>query len=618
MTRSDPTPGGVRYRIGDSLFDPSDGSWTEGTEVRVLPPKAARLLVALAAAAPSVVAKQELLEAAWPGEAASDAALTQRIKELRDILGDDAKEQRVVATAARRGYRLAAPVEVIGRRGGRQIENLLARALAHADRFEWGKAHNLLHAVVEADPSRAVAWAWLAQAHLWREDPEGAATAAARAAAEVDGLDERDRHFVLATRASFAGQLGEMIDQLEMLLAVAPDDFWGTHRLAQAYLLAGRTEDSLRMRERCLHLRPDHPFNLSEAGLAKLFAAGDLEGAAADWARVLELDPRHPFALPYLAPSFRAWLAGDLDAARAALDAVVDRRLALLLPLGRVSALVHDARFRLYLGDAATAVAACERACAEAAPGSSLEGWARLELALTLLDLGVATAARDELVAVADRGTPLGRAQAVLWLGVIAARAGERDGALAAREALQRTPAEACREFGYPTERVTERVRRAFPLLVDAELALHAGDAAAALERFSLAAAALPLWLDAPVPLSTTDPREHLLAREGIARAHAARGNWGVARAADDSILAQRLTLFVRAHGGVGVHFAALARRAQALLRLGRAAEGARDAEAVVERWGGVRPTPPAVSAARAVLQAVAQPGSGAFGAARR
>jgi tetratricopeptide (TPR) repeat protein len=469
----------------------------------------------------------------------------------------------------------------------------------------WGTAHDPRPAAVEADPSRAVAWAWLAHAHLWREDPEGASAAAARAVAELDGLDERDRHFVLATQASFSGRLGEMIDQLELLLAVAPDDFWGAHRLAQAYLLAGRTEDSLRMRERCLHLRPDHPFNLSESGLAKLFAAGDLEGAAADWARVLELDPHHPFALPYLAPSFRAWLAGDVDRARAALDELVDRRLAQLLPLGRVSARIHDARFRLYLGDAAAAVAGLERACAEAAVGSSLEGWARLELALTLLDLGVTPAALDELAAVDRTGSQLPRAHALLWRGVIAARAGDAGVAENATEALRKTPGEACREFCYPTERVTERVRRAFPLIIEAELALKAGNASAALERFSLAAAALPLWLDAPVPLSTTDPRDHLLAREGIARAHAARGTWGVARAADDSILAQRLTLFVRACGGVGTYFAALSRRAQAAFRLGRTADAARDAREVVDRWGGVRPTPPAVTASRAVLQQI-------------
>ena len=595
----------ARFRIGGSVFDAGGGTWTAGGTTLVLPPKSARVLAVLAAAAPGVVTKAALIAAVWGDQAVSDSALTQRIRELRAALGDDARRPTIIATAARRGYRVAAPVEPIDDLGSDAAGPLLQRALAHADRFEWGKAHDLLHAAVAADPGRSVAWAWLAYAHLWREDPEGAAAAAARAAADLTGLDERDRHFVLATQASFSGQLGDMIDQLELLLAVAPDDYWGAHLLAHAYQLAGRTADSLRLREQCVRLRPEHPLTLSEAGFTRLFAVGDIDGAAADHARVLAVDPRHPFALPYLVPSFRAWLAGDMVAARSVLDEVVDRRLEQFLPLGRVSALVHDARFRLFLGDAAAAVAGLERACAAATSGSTLAGWARLELALTLLDLGVTPAAVDELAAIEGSATPLNRAHALLWRGVIAARAGERDRAGAAAEALRKTPAELCREFGYPTSRVTERVRRAFPLIVEAELALHDGNPAAALERFSLAAAALPLWLDAPVPLSTTDPRDHLLAREGIARAHAARGTWGVARAAEDSILAQRLTLFVRARGGVGVHFAALARRAQAELRLGRTTDAARDAREVVDRWGGVRPTPPAVTAARAVLQQI-------------
>ena len=603
MTRPTPAAPASRYRIAGALFDAAGRTWTAGGVTRPLSPKASRLLAVLAAAAPEVVTKAALIKAVWGEAAASESALTQRIKELRDLLGDDARLPTIIATAARRGYRVAAPVEVLGGSDDSGAGDLLERAIAHADRFEWAEAHDLLNAVVAAEPGLALGWAWLAYARLWCQDPEGAAAAAARGAADLSGLGERDRRFALATQASFTGQLTDLIGQLELLLAAAPEDFWGSHRLAQAYLLAGRVEDGLRIRERCVRLRPDHPFNLSESGFVRLFAAGDLEGAADDCARALELDPQHPFAIPHLIPSFRAWLAGDLATARSVLDEVIDRRLERLRPPGRVSVLVHDARFRLFLGDAAAAVAGLERACAIAPAGSTLAGWVRLELALTLLDLGVTPAAVEELETIAGTGTPLNRAHALLWHGVIAARAGEHDRAEADAEALRKTPNEACREFGYPTSRVTERVRRAFPLVVEGELALKAGDAAGALEHFSLAAAALPLWLDAPVPQSTTDPRDHLLAREGIARAHAGRGTWSVARAAEDSILAQRLTLFVRARGGVGTYFSALSRRAQAALRLGRVTDAMRDAHEVIDRWGGVRPTPPAVSTARDVLQ---------------
>ena len=596
-----PSPGS--YRVGDGVFDPSDGTWTVAGSSRILSPRLAQILAVLAAAAPAVVRKDELIARVWDGRPVSDAALTQRIKELRRILGDDARRPRIIQTAAKRGYRLLAPVSAAGAcdSGARTI---LTRALVYADRFEWGKAHDLLHAVVTAEPGLAIAWAWLAYAHLWREDPEGATVAAATAAGLIAGASEADRHFILATHASFSGQLADMIDHLELLLADSPDDFWGAYRLAHAYLLASRVDDSLRMREHCDRLRPDHPFNLSERGFTRLFAAGDVDGAAADYTRVVALAPNHPFAIPFLMPSFRAWLAGDLATTRTVLDEVLDRRLETFLPLGRVSALVHDARFRLFVGDAATALADLQRAAATARPGSTLEGWARLELALTLLDLGDTGAALVELAAVECAGTSLNQAEAWLWLGVCAARAGDAATATALAAALRNTPHESCREFGYPTGRVIERVRRVFPLLVQGELALAKGNGDTALAAFSDAAAALPLRLDAPVPLSTTDPRDHLLALEGIARAHAALGAYEAAITAETRLLDQRLVLFITARAGVGSYFSALARRAGLLLASGRRHEAAADASEVITRWGGLAPEPPAVRVARALALA--------------
>ena len=141
----------------------------------MLPPKSARVLAVLAAAAPDVVTKAALIEAVWGEGDASESALTQRIKELRDLLGDDARRPTIIATAVGRGYRVAAPVESIDDHGSDAASPLLQLAVAHADRFEWDKAYDLLRAAVAADPGRSVAWAWLAYAHLWRDDPEGAA-----------------------------------------------------------------------------------------------------------------------------------------------------------------------------------------------------------------------------------------------------------------------------------------------------------------------------------------------------------------------------------------------------------------------------------------------------------
>ncbi len=599
MTTRDNSSQVLHFRIGPAVFDAADGSWTTSVDVRVLSPKLAQVLAALAARAPNVVTKDELMERVWPGQAVSDAALTQRIKELRRLIGDDARNPGIISTVARRGYRIVVPVRLVDEDREGAGHDALTRALVYADHFEWGKAHDLLHAAVQADPNLAVGWAWLAYAHLWREDPGGATDAAARGAALAQAVGERDRHFILATNAGFAGELAEMIDHLELLLVVAPDDFWGAYRLAHAYLLAGRVDDSLRMRERCDRLRPDHPFNLSERGFTRLFAAGDMDGAGADYARVVALAPTHPFAIPFLMPSFRAWLAGDLAAARAVLDEVLDRRLETFLPLGRVSALVHDARFRLFAGDAATALADLQRAAAAARPGSTLEGWARLELALTHLELGDTGPALAQLAAVERAGTPLNQAEAWLWRGICAARAGDVATATALAAALRNTPHESCREFGYPTGRIIERVRRVFPLLLQGELALAATNGAAALTAFTDAAAALPLRLDAPIPLSTTDPRDHLLALDGIARANAACGDLPAALAAEGRLLDQRLALFITARAGAGCYFSSLARRAGLLAASGRRVEAAADAGEVIARWGGLAPEPPAVRAAR-------------------
>jgi TolB-like protein/DNA-binding winged helix-turn-helix (wHTH) protein/Tfp pilus assembly protein PilF len=58
-----------------------------------------------------VVTKEELLAAVWPGLTVVDGSLTVAISKLRKALGE---EQAVIVTRARVGYRLDAPVELVG------------------------------------------------------------------------------------------------------------------------------------------------------------------------------------------------------------------------------------------------------------------------------------------------------------------------------------------------------------------------------------------------------------------------------------------------------------------------------------------------------------------------
>ena len=58
-----------------------------------------------------VVTKAELLDVVWGHQFVSESALTTRIKQLRQAVGDSGREQRIVQTIHGRGYRFVAPVE---------------------------------------------------------------------------------------------------------------------------------------------------------------------------------------------------------------------------------------------------------------------------------------------------------------------------------------------------------------------------------------------------------------------------------------------------------------------------------------------------------------------------
>ncbi|MES2956875.1 MAG: winged helix-turn-helix domain-containing protein [Pseudomonadota bacterium] len=76
-----------------------------------LRPKCFDVLVCLARAAGRVVTKDELSQAVWPNVVVTDESLTRCVSDLRQALGDT--DQRIVKTAPRRGYVLAAPVTLV-------------------------------------------------------------------------------------------------------------------------------------------------------------------------------------------------------------------------------------------------------------------------------------------------------------------------------------------------------------------------------------------------------------------------------------------------------------------------------------------------------------------------
>lgn len=70
-----------------------------------LRPKAFEVLQLLLANPDRIVTKSEILDAVWPDTHVTDAVLTVTIGQLREALGDDAKQARFIETLHRRGYR---------------------------------------------------------------------------------------------------------------------------------------------------------------------------------------------------------------------------------------------------------------------------------------------------------------------------------------------------------------------------------------------------------------------------------------------------------------------------------------------------------------------------------
>lgn len=100
------------YRAGDLLIDVGRQRVMRDERTIALPKLSFDLLVALARAAPNLVSSEALLRQVWPRVVVGPETLNQRVKLVRDALGDDSRHPRYVEGLRGRGYRLIPPVEV--------------------------------------------------------------------------------------------------------------------------------------------------------------------------------------------------------------------------------------------------------------------------------------------------------------------------------------------------------------------------------------------------------------------------------------------------------------------------------------------------------------------------
>ena len=105
-------PLGTTIRLGPWDIDGVARIVSGPAGVQRLEPKPLSLLLVLAARPGEVIPRQDLLEAGWGEEMATDDVLSRAISELRRALGDDPRQPKFVETIRGKGYRLVVPTEI--------------------------------------------------------------------------------------------------------------------------------------------------------------------------------------------------------------------------------------------------------------------------------------------------------------------------------------------------------------------------------------------------------------------------------------------------------------------------------------------------------------------------
>ena len=104
------------FRFGGFTLDLAMGTLRGVSEPLFLRPKAYTLLAHLARNMGRVVPKSELMDVVWPGVYVTEDSLTQSVREIRKVLGED-----MVRTVSKRGYMLAAEAEAAPEIGAQPI-----------------------------------------------------------------------------------------------------------------------------------------------------------------------------------------------------------------------------------------------------------------------------------------------------------------------------------------------------------------------------------------------------------------------------------------------------------------------------------------------------------------
>src|SRR5580698_8675177 len=101
----------MKYSVGDLTIDTGRQLVGRGADTIALPKLSYDLLLTLVQAAPNLLSSDELMRRVWPGIIVSPETVSQRVKMLRDALGDDPRVPRYIQGLRGRGYQIVAAVK---------------------------------------------------------------------------------------------------------------------------------------------------------------------------------------------------------------------------------------------------------------------------------------------------------------------------------------------------------------------------------------------------------------------------------------------------------------------------------------------------------------------------
>jgi TolB-like protein/cytochrome c-type biogenesis protein CcmH/NrfG len=95
----------MQFFFSDQTLDTERRELCRGSERIAIEPQVFDLLVYLLENCGRVVSKDDLIEAIWDGRIVSESTLTSRINAARKAIGDSGRDQRLIRTISRKGFR---------------------------------------------------------------------------------------------------------------------------------------------------------------------------------------------------------------------------------------------------------------------------------------------------------------------------------------------------------------------------------------------------------------------------------------------------------------------------------------------------------------------------------